>query len=116
MLLNITGGCDMSLHEVHDAASIIRGAMHEEADVIFGAVCNEKLEDELHVTLIATGFHHQRAATGTPPEREAEDARGFGFGEDQGRRQRQRPPEAAIPADSKGPFSDVPAYVRQKVR
>ena len=45
---------------------------------------------------------------------EGEDARGFE--EVQGRRRRQRPPEVAIPADSKGPFSDVPAYVRRKAR
>ena len=114
VLLNITGGQDMSLHEVHDAASVIREAVHEEADVIFGAVCNEKLEDEVHVTVIATGFYHQGAAAGTPAEREGEDARGFE--EVQGRRQRQRPPEVAIPADSKGPFSDVPVYMRRKAR
>ena len=114
VLLNITGDQDMSLHEVHDAASVIREAVHEEADVIFGAVCDEKLEDEMHVTVIATGFYPQGAAAGTPAERGGEDARGFE--EVQGRRQRQRPPEVAIPADSKGPFSDVPAYVRRKAR
>ena len=69
VLLNITGDQDMSLHEVHDAASVIREAVHEEADVIFGAVCNEKLEDEMHVTVIATGFYPQGAAAGTPAER-----------------------------------------------
>ena len=58
ILLNVTGGPDIGLHDVHDAASIIHEAAHEEAQVIFGAVTDEKLGDELRVTLIATGFHH----------------------------------------------------------
>ena len=58
ILLNVTGGPGIGLHEVHDAASIIHEAAHEEAQVIFGAVTDEKLGDELRITLIATGFHH----------------------------------------------------------
>src|SRR5215510_11367420 len=57
VLLNVTGGPDMALHEIYDAAAIIRESAHEEAHIIFGAVIDEKLEDELRVTVIATGFH-----------------------------------------------------------
>src|ERR671930_1704871 len=57
LLLNVTGGPDMALHEIHEAAAIIRESAHEEAHIIFGAVIDEKLEDELRVTVIATGFH-----------------------------------------------------------
>jgi cell division protein FtsZ len=57
VLLNVTGGPDMALHEIHEAAAIIRESAHEEAHIIFGAVIDEKLEDELRVTVIATGFH-----------------------------------------------------------
>lgn len=63
VLINITGGLDMSLHDINDAVAIVREAAHEDAHIIFGAVIDEKLEDELHLTLIATGF--------TRPELEA---------------------------------------------
>jgi cell division protein FtsZ len=56
VLLNITGGLDMGLHEINDAVAIIREAAHEDAHIIFGAVIDEHLADELRITLIATGF------------------------------------------------------------
>ena len=59
VLLNVTGGHDMTLDDVHDAASIIHEAAHEEAHVIFGAVTDDRLQEELRVTVIATGFYHQ---------------------------------------------------------
>ncbi len=57
VLVNITGGLDISLHEIHDAVAIIREVAHEEANIIFGAVIENAMEDELRVTVIATGFH-----------------------------------------------------------
>jgi cell division protein FtsZ len=63
VLLNVTGGPDMALHEIHEAAAIIRESAHEEAHIIFGAVIDEKLEDELRVTVIATGFHRPEVET-----------------------------------------------------
>src|SRR3989454_11347564 len=68
VLLNVTGGLDMALHEIHEAAAIIRESAHEEAHIIFGAVIDEKLEDELRVTVIATGFHRQEMEL-HPPSR-----------------------------------------------
>jgi cell division protein FtsZ len=56
VLINITGGLDLGLHEVNDVVAIVRDAAHEEAQIIFGAVIDENLEDELRITLIATGF------------------------------------------------------------
>ena len=61
ILLNVTGGRDMALHEVHDAASVIRRVVHEDARIIFGAVADERLGHDLQVTVIATGFHHRDA-------------------------------------------------------
>ena len=71
VLLNVTGGHDMTLDDVHDAASIIHEAAHEEAHVIFGAVTDDRLQEELRVTLIATGFHHHDSGgrTRAPAER-----------------------------------------------
>jgi cell division protein FtsZ len=67
MLINVTGGLDMSLYEVHEAASLIQEEAHEDANIIFGAVIDEELKDEIRVTVIATGFGEQRRE----PERRA---------------------------------------------
>ncbi|HTY55064.1 MAG TPA: cell division protein FtsZ, partial [Candidatus Binataceae bacterium] len=56
LLINITGGPDMSLYEVNEAASLIQEEAHEDANIIFGAVIDEKVNNELRVTVIATGF------------------------------------------------------------
>jgi cell division protein FtsZ len=56
VLLNITGGPDLSLHEVNEASLIIQQAAHKDANIIFGAVINERLEGEIMMTVIATGF------------------------------------------------------------
>lgn len=56
VLVNITGDSRMSLHEVSQATAIISEEAGDEANVIFGAVVNDAIEDEVHVTVIATGF------------------------------------------------------------
>jgi cell division protein FtsZ len=56
VLINVTGGPDMTLFEVHEAASIIQEAADEEANIIFGTVIDRTMKDEIKVTVIATGF------------------------------------------------------------
>jgi cell division protein FtsZ len=56
ILFNVTGGPDMSLYEVNQAAAIIRETAHPDANMIFGAVIDETMGDELRITVIATGF------------------------------------------------------------
>ncbi len=56
LLINFTGGPGMSLYEVNEAASLIHEEAHEEANIIMGAVIDERLDDEIRVTVIATGF------------------------------------------------------------
>lgn len=56
VLLNITGGEDLGLHEVNEAAELVAEAAHPDANIIFGAVIDEKLEEEVSITVIATGF------------------------------------------------------------
>ncbi len=56
VLLNISGGADLTLHEVNEAARVIAEAVDPEANIIAGMVVDEKLEDEMKVTVIATGF------------------------------------------------------------
>ncbi|WBX79648.1 cell division protein FtsZ [Virgibacillus salarius] len=94
ILMNITGGTNLSLYEVQEAADLVTSAADNEVNVIFGSVINENLKDEIVVTVIATGFdestkkmeqqpkqhrpvinHHQHAATRVneePPSRERE--------------------------------------------
>ncbi len=56
VIMNITGGANLSLYEVQEAADIVASASDEEVNMIFGAVINESLTDEIIVTVIATGF------------------------------------------------------------
>lgn len=56
ILFNITGGPDLSLHEVYEAATVIRETAHPDVDLRFGAVIDEAMGDKVRITLIATGF------------------------------------------------------------
>lgn len=56
VLLNITGGTNLGLHEISDAASVIYEQAHEDANIILGSVIDEAMGDEISVTIIATGF------------------------------------------------------------
>jgi cell division protein FtsZ len=56
ILINITGSTSLKLAEVQQACSIIQGAAHEDANIIFGAVMDEKMKDSVKITVIATGF------------------------------------------------------------
>ena len=58
VLVNITGGRDLTLHEVNEAASVVVNAAGEEANVIFGSVIDPNLDGEIVITVIATGFGH----------------------------------------------------------
>jgi len=62
VLINITGGGDLTLHEVNEAASAVAEAADGEANIIVGAVVDDSLTDEIRVTVIATGFDDRRAA------------------------------------------------------
>ena len=60
ILLSITGGPDLSLWEVNEAAKAVAEAAHPEANIIFGAMLDEKLEDQVWVTVVATGYTDDR--------------------------------------------------------
>ena len=62
VLINITGGPDLTLYEVNVASTIIREAADEDANIIFGAVIDENLRDEMKITVIATGFGQEAVA------------------------------------------------------
>ena len=97
VLLNVTGGSDMGLFEIDEAASIIRQAAHEECNVIFGAVIDESLGDELRVTVIATGFDHVAGEREAPAKEQRSGPR---YGRDETvspRRERPAPAEPPAP-------------------
>ena len=86
ILLNITGGSDIGLFEVNEAAEVVTGAADQNANVIFGAVIDDSLREEVQVTVIATGFG--------------------GRGSRRTRR-RETTPEAPLPATSANEAFDV---------
>lgn len=112
LLINITGGPDLTLHEINEAAMAIRDAAHEDANIIFGAVVDASLKDEIRVTVIATGFDDRRA-TGAVPGRTVEMrayARGGGERPSVWRRTRMEVHGEEEPADD----LDIPAFLRRQ--
>ncbi|HET7571306.1 MAG TPA: cell division protein FtsZ [Gaiellaceae bacterium] len=97
ILLNITGGPDIGLFEVNEAAEVVTSAADQSANIIFGAVIDDALGDEVRVTVIATGFGGQR------------------------RRRRRETAEAPVPAPAPGggfarsdETLDVPSFLRDE--
>ncbi len=100
ILLNITGGSDLSLFEVDEAAGAIAAAAHDDANIIFGAVVDERLAGQMSVTVVATGFGTEaRSAETEAPRRAAPiDEQGTPF---------ERPPSF-----EEGEL-DIPSFLRQ---
>ncbi len=67
ILINITAGPDLTLHEVNEASTLIQEAAHEDANIIFGSVVDANVGDEVRITVIATGFDTNHAMESVPP-------------------------------------------------
>src|SRR5207244_4294233 len=80
VLINITGGPDLALHEVNEAATLIQEEADEEANIIFGAVIDESMGDEVRITVIATGFG-EHVEAGEKPRPGPREGRAAGAGE-----------------------------------
>ena len=78
ILLSITGGSDLSLWEVNEAAKAVAEAAHPDANIIFGAMVDEKLEDQVWVTVVATGYGDERGAARADERGAARAARAGG--------------------------------------
>ena len=106
ILLNVTGGSELGLFEVNEAAEVVTGAADQNANVIFGAVIDHALKDEVRVTVIATGFGPERYRRRRREERPAEEGAGA--------RERSAPTaeEGAfeVPAD----VLEVPSFLRDR--
>ncbi len=99
VLLNVTGGLDLGLVEVNEAAQIIAEAADPDANIIFGAVIDEGLRDEVRITVIATGFDAAR------PQRVPEAAE---------RAASPAPQVAEVPVKVFLDDLDVPAFLRKR--
>jgi cell division protein FtsZ len=113
ILINFTGGPDLSLHEIDEAAQIVQQAAHDDANIIFGAVIDPTLEDELRITVIATGFTERKDA-GNVVEL-AKNGRAGSAGATAWRRRHAEMRAGATYADD-GIASDleVPTYLRRQ--
>jgi cell division protein FtsZ len=115
ILINFTGGSDLSLHEVEEAARIVQEAAHEEANIIFGAVIDPSLQDEVRITVIATGFS-ERKEDNQPSGKVVDMQRPPRPGAPSTKDWRRRVP-ADIRAEADGPTEedlDVPAFLRRQ--
>ena len=87
ILLSITGGRDLSLWEVNEAAKAVSAAAHPDANIIFGAMVDDKLDDQVWVTVVATGYTDGLR----PPRRPLEEPAG-----EPRIQRRERPREGAV--------------------
>jgi cell division protein FtsZ len=102
ILLNITGGPDLGLFEVNEAAEIIGSASDSDANIIFGAVIDEAMGDQVRVTVIATGF--DRGTRSRP-------AAAFATGStDRPRREESEPAEFELPREA----LEIPSFLRDQ--
>jgi cell division protein FtsZ len=106
LLVNVTGGTDLTLFEVNEAMSIIHDSADPDANIIFGAVLDERLADEMKITVIATGFDRAAAAAEPAPRTYTAPATAG-------------PTTTGVPGGgSTGPLRrddlDVPAFIRKK--
>ncbi|PWW31193.1 cell division protein FtsZ [Cytobacillus oceanisediminis] len=93
VIMNITGGANISLYEVQEAADIVASASDEEVNMIFGSVINDYLKEEIIVTVIATGFNNQEDSPAKPsskPSAEKELVHTYQYSEEQSNRRSVR--------------------------
>lgn len=123
VLLNISGGSDLGLFEVNEAAEVIASAAHPDANIIFGAVIDDVLGDEVRVTVIAAGFDHGEqaaaeaagagavAAAEAPPEEAVWPNATRGRREEDGDPERDRPRRVTYHGDDDD--LDIPSFLKR---
>ncbi|WP_240375185.1 cell division protein FtsZ [Bacillus piscicola] len=128
VLMNITGGSNLSLFEVHEAAEIVSEASDQEVNMIFGSVINENLDEEIVVTVIATGFEDiedkkAKAAqnqSALQKRRSQQQSGGSRLPSQQERPQQEEvkePPREVPSAQEEGADTlDIPAFLRNRRR
>jgi cell division protein FtsZ len=120
ILFNITGGSDMSLYAVNQAAAVIKETAHPDVNLIFGAVVDERMQDKIRITVIATGFdgavpRRQLVQNREPAERKPQ---GNPIRERRDRDRRQVESHQSLygqqPMDIERDNLDLPAFLRNR--
>jgi cell division protein FtsZ len=126
ILINICGSSSLSLHEVHEASSVIQKAAHENANIIFGAVMDEAMKDAVKITVIAAGFK-DAGKKGASQQKPAYLPRTWNAGRQQGTGQPEMPQQPNVvhqvaqnvrevsPEVSKDDL-DVPTFLRRQAQ
>ncbi|HEX5415974.1 MAG TPA: cell division protein FtsZ [Chloroflexota bacterium] len=107
VLFNVIGGSDMTLYEINEAAAVIRKAADPEANIIFGAVVDPRLTDEIKITVIATGFDGKSAAVAPAPTIVPTTLK-------QPSREREQSAERLAPRSFSQDDLDIPAFLRRR--
>ncbi|ARI77564.1 cell division protein FtsZ [Halobacillus mangrovi] len=121
VLMNISGGTNLSLYEVQEAADIVTSAADQEVNVIFGSVINENLKDEIVVTVIATGFDEAQIAQGQqkkrpqPQQQPKPNTVERSVREEQPRRESPQPQQQKMPNQEEDTL-DIPTFLRNRNR
>lgn len=121
ILMNITGGMNLSLFEVQEAADLVTSAADNEVNVIFGSVINDELEDEIIVTVIATGFDESKQTEQQPQARREEPRQQRQAprqvpSQQEPRRQDRREDASEEVASSDEDTLDIPTFLRNRNR
>ena len=115
VIINFTGGRDMRIREVDEAASIVRDAVSPDADIIFGAVIDPEMTDDIMITVIASGFDREPAPGNTKPAAAA--ARPVSFGQkesaaqDREKREDSKPAQETEGSAAEEDRTDVPDFL-----
>ncbi|RWZ60688.1 cell division protein FtsZ [Halobacillus fulvus] len=121
VLMNISGGSNLSLYEVQEAADIVTSAADQEVNVIFGSVINENLKDEIVVTVIATGFDESQLAEGQqkkrpqPQQQPKPNTIERTVRDEQPRREAPQPQQQKAPNQEEDTL-DIPTFLRNRNR
>ena len=106
VLINVTGSMDIGLEEVETAANLVQEAAHPDANIIFGAAFDESLEDEIRVTVIATGFDESKTASTPAPAQAQPAAQPAAEAQPAAQVEESAPVQQPAPEAPKSPVSD----------
>ncbi|MBM7540485.1 cell division protein FtsZ [Amphibacillus cookii] len=115
VLMNITGGGNLSLYEVQEAADIVTSAADQEVNVIFGSVINENLKEEIVVTVIATGFDDNKEDAVQQRKRPTNHKQNASA-QDSGRREQVQEPIEQSTFRQEEDTLDIPTFLRNRNR
>ncbi len=129
VLFTITGSSDLSMFEVNEAAEVITASCDPEAKIIFGAIIDESLGDEVKVTVIATGFKGEESPVGSKPKTVAATQPSMSYPEAFAKKTEERKEKKAfkkkapeeeeivdVPKSKQEEELDIPAFLRKKLK